>query len=121
MKHDKQVIKWGFDLTEFPSAKTFKNLVKKHKLKNGKKHRHKKLGYNLYDFHWQNPSLVLETENNAITGKFSERKYHRPVEKGFAGYIGITGERKPVLRLVKDIKRKAAYIKGESKYARDFI
>lgn len=124
MKQDKRVIEWGFDLTEFPNVNVFKQLLKKHKLKNGKKYRGQS------GFQWRNPHLRLITANNAITGQYYLSKT-RGRETGYASYIGIRGHKPEVLRLKRDIKKKAKYIKGvppfeqdyggESKYRRDFI
>ena len=109
-------IEWGFDLTDFKSVETFNRLLNKFNLKGGKKVRS---SIEIHEFRWKNPSLLLVTTNNPITGKHALYP-SREIEKGYASYIGIEGEEKQVKKLANYI-RKNASIKGESKYSRDYI
>ena len=109
---------WGFDLTDFGSVAKFKGLLKRHKLLSG--YKKEKTSYGTNNFIWSNSKLKLITSNNPITGEYSN-KGQRENEKGYASYMGIIGQEKEVMLLVKDIKNVSIYIKGESPYKRDFI
>lgn len=102
---------WGFDLTDIPAEK-WQELVDMFKLKlthvDGKA------------FDWVSPNLVIITSNNPITGDYYQ-KGRRDNEKGYAGYIGITGDKASVLKAKNFIKKNATEIKDESKNQRDFI
>lgn len=68
---------------------------------------------------WKGDGIVINTSNNPVTGK--EANNGREDEKGYAGYIGITGDNEKVQKAVAFIKDNASDIKGESKNKRDFI
>ena len=112
-------IEWGFDLTDFKSVETFNRLLNRFNLKGGKKVKSSGNDSEIYEFQWKNPSLLLVTTNNPITGEHSLYP-NREIEKGYASYIGIEGEEKQVKELA-DYIRKNASIKNESKYSRDYI
>ncbi len=119
-------IKWGFDLTDFGSAKTFEALLKRHGLSSGYKRVRRKYSIDndkkppWYSYTWSNSKLKLVTGNNPITGKYSVPK-QRKSEKGYASYIGIEGELYEVRVLVEDIKRSASFKGDESPGKRDYI
>jgi len=72
-------------------------------------------------FRWVINGVVdMQTGNNPATGEY-HIKGARQFQVGFASAIGLTGPKKEVMRLVKLIKKHAAYIKGESRGKRDFI
>ena len=117
-------IKWGFDLTGFASAEQFKLLLERNNLKSYKREH---FTHDIGDYHsewyhyiWENPRIRLVTGNNPITGKFMTPKA-RPLEKGYASYIGIQGDKVAVKKLVKDIKKTTLDIKAESPNERDYI
>lgn len=118
MSTKKGCTEWGFDLTGFKDAETFRQLLKRNGLTKYKKECDEKYGY--CKFTWKNKGIKIITGNNPITGEFSNKGWRKP-EKGYASYIGITGEPEKVEKLVKDIKRTAQYIKDESECRRDFI
>lgn len=105
---------YGFDLTDI-DARDFRKITKKFKLKHKKGRRSGKLGYTYHD--WKGKGITLRTEYNPITGRKTQGK----LERGFAGYIGITGKSTKVSNLARAIKRKAKYIKGENPHQREFI
>jgi len=117
---------YGFDLTDFKGAVSFKSLLKKHGLTKYRKIWHpifangKKAGY--YSYSWSNKdgTLELRTGNNPITGAYSQPKY-RENEKGYASYMGIKGNNDKVMFLVDDIKTFATSIKGENDKELEFI
>jgi hypothetical protein len=118
------IIDWGFDLTSFGSAQKFQDLLKRHGLS---AHR---LVVEHYDggaysgrHVWYAPREGLEmvTKNNPLTGMYGDGTENRKPEKGYASYIGITGEKSKVLALVKDIKKTTKDIKDESPNERQFI
>lgn len=111
---------WGFDLTGFGTASKFKGLLKRHHLTKHKKECEKTPIGTYCTFVWKNKDIKLITGNNPITGKYTREKQRLP-EKGYASYIGITGNPKKVEALAKDIKRTAEFIKDESKCEREFI
>ena len=116
----------GFDLTSFGTAEKFKKVLKANKLptKGEKKCTVDKdlmgSAIKMCQFEWANKNIKLITSNNPITGQYNEPKRRKP-EKGYASYIGIVGDDKQVLKLVKSIKKQASFIKDESIGARDFI
>lgn len=116
---------WGFDLTGFRDAKTFQDLLSRHGLKNHKLvvERGKSGSYDWVSGRhvWSTAGLQLITKNNPLTGVYGEGHENRSPEKGYASYIGITGDESKVLALVKDIKRTTHEIKDESKNTREFI
>jgi len=123
LKGKKEKAQWGFDLTDFKSASDFNTMLKKHKLYGGKREYGKDIiGDKRVSkgFVWKNKNLKLVTGNNPITGKYDNPKQRKP-EKGYASYIGIEGNKRQVLNLVKDIKKRATGIKDESPHRRDFI
>ena len=114
-------MEWGFDLTDFKSAESFKNLLRRHKLASGYKRVYqgkdqwKYYGWQrMYHYTWSRKGLKLITGNNPLTKG-------RQLNKGYASYIGIKGRDKDVKALAMDIKKTARYIKGESPGKRDFI
>lgn len=116
---------YGFDLTDFSTAKKFKGLLRRHKL--AKYKRVKKvldwkdnIWYYMYTWSTKEGDLKLVTGNNPITGRFSSPKA-RQTEKGYASYMGIEGNSKKVKALAKDIKKTATYVKGENPREREFI
>jgi hypothetical protein len=88
---------YGFDLTQFEDAATFKKVLEKAGLPlTAKKD---KDGY----FLWKADGLELVTGNNPITGEYANSP-ERPKEEGYASYMGIEGEPAKVKVLVKAIK-----------------
>lgn len=129
----KECREWGFDLTGFKSSEDFEKLldrhdIKKHRIICVKSHDEvKKVGesdvncsYVKYRYSNDDESLILETGNEPLQGCYDQPRFREP-EKGFAGYIGITGALEKVKALAKDIKKTAEYVKDESKCRRDFI
>ena len=117
-------IQWGFDITDFNSAKNFKALLKRNNLKSYKREHHT---YDIGDYHaewyhyiWESPKIHMVTQNNPITGIYATPKARDP-QKGFASYVGIQGDRNAVKKLVKDIKNITMDIKAESPNERQFI
>jgi hypothetical protein len=115
----------GFDLTGFRSSEDFKRLLKQHKLSKGRRVGKSYVDYagvpsKSYQFEFRNKNVKLITANNPVTGQYADRR-SRPVEKGYASYIGITGNPRLVKRLATSIRKRASFIKGESKGRRDFI
>ena len=110
------MFKWGFDLTDFGSSQNFEKVLRANKLSSGYK-LVKKRGERF--FTWKNSSVKLITNNNPLTGEYSSGG--RTKEHGYASYIGITGEKEAVIKLVKTIKKYAVYIKDESPNERDYI
>ena len=117
-------MEWGFDLTDFKSAESFKNLLRRHKLASGYKRVLKQFeGFEkerYYHYTWSRKGLKLITGNNPLTGVYSIPN-RRQLDKGYASYIGIKGRDKDVKALAMDIKKTARYIKDESPGKRDFI
>lgn len=114
-------LQWGFDLTDFGSAERFKSLLKRHGLLGGYKRIKPYTEHpDVYFYTWSNSKLSLTTGNNPLTGKYSTPRM-RPDEKGYASYIGIEGEPEAVMKLAKDIRNTAEFIKDESPQERDFI
>jgi hypothetical protein len=117
---------YGFDLTDFKSAEDFKNLLKIHGLTKYRKEKKyistSDKGEYYYNYTWTNKdgTLKIITGNNPITGAYDQPKY-RQKEKGYASYIGITGDNDKVQFLAKDIKNIAKNIKGENETEREFI
>lgn len=116
---------WGFDLTSFDSAEQFQSLLNRHGLKSYKLvvERGKTVGNAWVSGRhvWSTTGLQLVTKNNPLTGVYGNGHENRKPEKGYASYIGITGDDVKVLALVKDIKSITRHIKGESKNRREFI
>jgi len=115
-------IKWGFDLTDFGSAANWKKIVDRFKLKM----RVKTKKYDIpgqekptviKHFHWTVPGLMIITAANPLTGEHGAY-FNRTPDKGYAGYIGIEGDKDKVMRLVKAIRK---YSTDESPNRRDFI
>ena len=116
-------MEWGFDLTDFKSAESFKNLLRRHKLASGYKRVYQGKDpwkNNMYHYTWSRKGLKLITGNNPLTGVYSIPN-RRQLDKGYASYIGIKGRDKDVKALAMDIKKTARYIKDESPGKRDFI
>lgn len=119
-------IEWGFDLTDFGTAAKFKKIVDEFGLKYSRvlspwsseksdvpgREPH-------YEFHWEAPGILIVTANNPITGEFNNPNQREP-EKGYASYIGLTGDEEKVKKAVSMIK-KLGVIKDESPGNRDFI
>ena len=115
-----KTINWGFDLTSFGTADKFKDILNKFGLKKYSKVK-KDLGDGIfyYMFTWYKPGLKIQTGNNPLTGEYNQPNRRDP-EKGYASYIGITGEESEVLKLKDEIKR-VGDIKDESPRRRDYI
>jgi hypothetical protein len=122
-------LEWGFDLTGFGTADKFKALLNRHGLTKFKKNVKRvapmtkgEKGYVYYSFQWSRPDgkLKIITGNNPITGEYSMPKA-RELERGYASYIGIEGDKDNVLALKDDIKNITDDIKDESPNQRDFI
>ncbi len=101
-------MEYGFDLTEFRNAKSFRSVIDTVGLKGPKK---ETTDYGTEQYVFETDGLRLVTSENPL---------ERP-EPGYASYMGITGEARKVQKLVDAIKEKAAYIKGESPGQRDYI
>ena len=107
-------IEWGFDLTCFKSAEVWEKILESLSISEISNHDAKRRYYK-----WSGKDITIFTGNNPITGEYGS-KGQRGNEKGYASYIGIEGEEKQVLKLVKLIK-KHGDIKDESPLSRDFI
>lgn len=111
---------WGFDLTTFSSVADFKKVLKENNLKFRKETIDTGTDYERTHFIWFNDQVEMTTANNPITGEYTRPKA-REKEKGYASYIGITGEKEAVIKLVRSIKKNASDIKDESPRTREFI
>lgn len=116
------LLDWGFDLTDFGSAKKFQKIIDKYDLEYQRLiiDEGKSTERYAYRFYRLEPFLEIITGNNPITGEFSLPMY-REKQKGYASYVGITGEEKLVKSVIKDIKKLAIDIKDESPGIRYFI
>lgn len=114
-------IEWGFDLTDFGSAATFKKIVDKFHLKFKKVEKKSPISDSKYsEFHWKGIGILIVTGNNPITGEYSNPGL-RENEKGYASYMGLEGEDWRVRDAVKMIKDLATFTKDESPKRREFI
>jgi len=114
--------KWGFDLTDFRSAKTFQNLLDDFNLNKITVEQRKTTMRTYKTWTWSNKdgSLFMVTSHNPLTGEMSWGYFG---EKGYAGYIGIEGVARqggynPVIDLAYKIRRYNP--KGESPHDREF-
>lgn len=116
------MVEYGFDLTDFGSSERFQKVLKENKLPIRARKVCEKLisGDKMCSFQWSNKKVKMVTANNPISGKF-HNGMRRPIEKGYASYMGIEGDPKAVKKLVLSIKKNADFIKGESPKTRDFI
>jgi hypothetical protein len=112
-------IDWGFDLMEFKEG-AFEDILKRYGLRLTRELKDAGTDMERTYFVWSNPAVSITTTNNPVTGEY-QRALERAPEKGYAGYVGITGNEGVVKNLVKDIKRGAKWIKDESKFGRDFV
>lgn len=109
----RRIRKAGFDFTDFPDAKAFKEFLKATKMKYLGAYR-RKLGragsYLIYQ--WGNKEVLMGTMSNAITGVHGDQGRRRhPNQKGYCGSIGIKGKPKAVAKVVREIKKRASEIK----------
>ena len=115
-------LEWGFDLTDFGSRKNFEKVLMANRLKRYRKitktYDEGKRRY--YSYNWYDRGLSITTGNNPITGVYSQPR-QRPIEPGYASYIGIEGKPTRVVGLVSSIKKRAKFVKGESAGKREFI
>lgn len=109
----------GFDLTDFGSADTFQELLEALCLSEYQV-RERGDGYDYKIFSWSNNLLCLETGNNPLTGEYC-RENMQPNEKGYASYIGLTGEKRAVDEAIMQIRERATHIKGSCYDCREFI
>lgn len=124
-RHNPELAEWGFDLTDFSRAKTFEQLLRKNNLISGYKRYKVKRGLagdktTYYKYVWRNSSVQLVTNNNPLTGKYTNPSM-RDDEKGYASYMSVIGEPAAVRELVQDIRELATYIKGESPRENEFL
>lgn len=106
-------IKWGFDLTDI-SALNFVRVLQSVGMGTGEKGTLTDKGWV-----WKGSGIEIVTGNNPITGEYMNGG--REDEIGYASYIGIEGDADKVTAVVREIKKRAKYIKGESKNGREFI
>ncbi len=69
---------------------------------------------------WSGNGVQVATSNNPINGKSSHTDQQDDIEKGYAGYVGITGPKSKVKAFVKIIKSDGEY-EDQSKGCRNFI
>lgn len=106
----------GFDLTDFGTKNNFKELVEKFNLNYRRIDAGEDMGYY---YTWSNPRVMIITNNNPITGKYSTGK--RKDEKGYASYIGVEGECEAVYEVHDEIIERAEHIKDVNRFERAFI
>lgn len=69
---------------------------------------------------WKGKTVTIYTGNDPISGEYY-RAGAREIEKGYASYIGIEGDKETVKKVADIIRKKADYIKEESPEERQFI
>lgn len=117
-KTSEEIISWGFDLTRFKDAETWKKVLLENNINPDNWKIEKRGGYQVYT--WWNSDVKIVTGNNPITGEYSQPK-RREKEIGYASYIGIRGKKSAVNKLVSSIKKHTDDIKDESPHKLDFI
>ena len=117
-----KTLNWGFDHTEFRPG-DWEKLAKLFKLKFSKKPRkfkdYKGNEGSAMEFFWKGPYLEVQTYYNPATGESPRGGIGQ--DRGFAGYIGITGRGDKVMGFVERVKKMATGIKDESPREREFI
>lgn len=133
------VTKHGFDLTDFvlvteaparlnfeivdkeAGAQIFAEILEELDLPKDAKFEPIYEGSSCNGFVFENEKLKIVTGNNPITGQYNRGDNFRERELGYAGYIGLEGEKEAVKKAVTLIKKRASMIKDESPGRRDFI
>jgi hypothetical protein len=105
---------YGFDLTDI-SSNDWKKLLKMFSIPTTPK-----LDKNTWVWQSKKHNVFIVTSNDPLTGKYAARG-GRDNEPGYAGYIGIEGDKDLVNGIAKFIQKNADYIKGKSVGNRDFI
>jgi hypothetical protein len=114
--------KYGFDLTDFGDAGTFKRVLGVAEIPRKARVVVENAHYGTRDFIWrfyfEGDNILIQTYCDPISGQDQDGQMRRP---GYAGYIGIEGDANKVAALVCAIKEYAVSVKGESPDQRDFI
>jgi hypothetical protein len=113
-KLNESTYEYGFDLTDI-SSKDWKKLLKMFSIPTTPK-----LDNNKWLWKSKNNNVFIVTSNDPLTGKYAARG-DRDDEPGYAGYIGIEGDKELVNQIAEFIKKNADYIKGKSVGRRSFI
>lgn len=106
-----------FDLTTIGSARKWETFLEKFNLKSGYKRFKYHTGGTVtekkrhYAYTWSNSRVGVRTNNNPLTGKYSEPE-NRQDEKGYASSITIEGQCRDVKRMRDWIVENAQRIKG---------
>ena len=112
----------GFDLTGFRSPDVFSALLKRHGISSKPRRVKAYVGNRPAGWFWTGKGITMVTANNPLTGqRYDGNDASWGVRKGYASYIGITGDEAKVKALVADIKKTTKDIKDESVGTRDFI
>lgn len=120
-----EYLNWGFDITYFGFPENFQQVLEL----NGLDHFEKiQVRQNLWN-KWTNKDKTLElvTERNPLTDIIEQEPFDiekqafiKIIQKGVAGFIGISGKRENVLRLASTINAFAPYVKEESPLERSY-
>lgn len=115
----------GFDLTDFGSAENFLGLLNavgidanEQYAKVDKSPDDPDRDYGMYV--WANADLAIITGNNPLTGEYSDPDMRSP-QKGYASYIGLSGDPEAVEDAFNRIKQRASHIKEADPDGRQFI
>jgi len=107
----------GFDLTRFSSADSFQRLVENHHLEGPRdvplypsRQRPDVEAGDLKGWVWADEYVLLMVAANPLTG--ARARIQREPDPGYAGYIGIKGERASVQTLFHAVRRRASECKG---------
>lgn len=107
---DENTERASFDLTDFGSAETWLELLKRHGLT-------RTPYYDGEGFEWStnDKSLIVHTYCNPYTGELVSRiGSPSQKEKGYASYIHVTGEEELVESFYEDARQAAVMIDGGS-------
>ena len=104
---------YGFDLTNI-SSDNFKKILDEFELdyKSRKK-------FKSYGWVWKNDKIEIVTGNDPVSGEHATGR--REDEKGYASYVGISGEDEYVEKAAKMFKELSEWMKGQNSEWREFI